>query len=252
MLKKRIIALLLLNDNRLIKTINFDKYRDVGDPISTAKILSDSDADEIILLDINRKKKSIKDLAKHINHICENCFVPLSVGGGIKNIENAVHIIKSGADKIILNSICYKNYLVISEISNRLGKQAVIASVDVRKEKNKYVLFSENGKKKESVTLEDHLRKLVESGVGEIMINSIDLEGTMSGIDLNLVSKVSAYVNVPVISTGGIGNYDHIKDVFTQSSSSAVACGSLFNFTDSNPIRTKYYLKSYNIPLRIY
>ena len=84
------------------------------------------------------------------------------------------------------------------------------------------------------------------------MINSIDLEGTMSGIDLNLVSKVSAYVNVPVISTGGIGNYDHIKDVFTKSSSSAVACGSLFNFTDSNPIRIKYYLKSYNIPLRIY
>ncbi len=133
-----------------------------------------------------------------------------------------------------------------------MGKQAVIASVDVRKEKNKYILFSENGKKKESVTLEDHLRKLVESDVGEIMINSIDQEGTMSGVDLNLVSKVSSYVNVPVISTGGVGNYDHIKDVFSQSSSSAVACGSLFNFTDSNPIRIKSYLKSYNISLRIY
>ena len=144
--------MLLLNDNRLIKTINFDKYRDVGDPISTAKILSDSDADEIILLDINRKKKSIKDLAIHINHICENCFVPLSVGGGIKNIENAVHIIKSGADKIILNSICYKNYLVISEISNRLGKQAVIASVDVRKEKINMYYFLKMVKKRVSYT----------------------------------------------------------------------------------------------------
>ena len=145
MLKKRIIPLLLLNDNRLIKTINFDKYRDVGDPISTAKILSDSDADEIILLDIKRKKKSIKDLAKHINHICENCFVPLSVGGGIKTLKMQF-IVKSGADKIILNSICYKNYLVISEISNRLGKQAVIASVDVRKEKINMYYFLKNKK----------------------------------------------------------------------------------------------------------
>ena len=252
MLKKRIIPLLLLNEDRLIKTIKFEKYKDVGDPISTVKIFSDSDADEIILLDVNRKKKSIENLSKYLKKISENCFVPLSVGGGIKNIENAIQLIKSGADKVVVNSICYKNYKIISEISSRLGKQAVIVSIDVKKENGEYKLFSENGSIKESVSLIDHLTNITKNNAGEIMINSIDQEGTMSGVDLNLVSKVSSIVNVPIISTGGVGNYDHIKDVFLQSSSSAVACGSLFNFTDSNPIRTKSYLKSYNIPLRIY
>lgn len=252
MLKKRIIPLLLLNEDRLIKTIKFDKYRDVGDPVSTAKIFSDSDADELIFLDVNKKKRSIEKLIKYLKDISENCFVPLSVGGGIRNIENAIQLIKSGADKIVLNSICYKNYSILKEISNRLGKQAVVASIDVKKENNKYILFSDDGRKKETISLEVHLKNLVENNVGEIMINSIDQEGTMSGVDLNLVSKVCSNVNVPVISTGGVGSYDHIKDIFFGSSSSAVACGSLFNFTDSNPIRVKSYLKNYNIPLRIY
>ena len=222
------------------------------DPVSTVKILCDSDADEIILLDINKKKRSIDNLIKHLRNISENCNVPLSVGGGINNIENAIELIKEGADKIVLNSICYNNYSFLMRLSNIIGKQAIVASIDVRNQNNNYILFSDCGRRKEAIGLEDHLKNLLENNVGEIMINSIDCEGTMCGSDLNLISKVCLYSNVPVISTGGIGNYDHIKNIFLHSSSSAVACGSLFNFTDSNPLRIKSYLKGYNIPLRLY
>lgn len=252
MLKKRIIPLLLLMNDRLVKTVNFDKFKDVGDPTSTAKIFNDSDADELILLNINRKNRLSSSLVPVLNEISKECFVPLAAGGGINSIEDATELIKNGADKVVLNSICYDNYDFIKSLANILGKQAVIASIDVRKIDKKFHLFSNCGTKVNLISLEEHLKKLIQNNVGEIMINSIDCEGTMTGPDHDLIMKVSKNTNVPIIYSSGIGNYDHIKDIFQMANISAVACGSLFNFTDSNPIRTKSYLKSYNINLRLF
>jgi len=252
MLKKRIIPLLLLMENRLVKTINFDKYKDVGSPTSTAKIFNDSDADEIILLNINRKDRTISSLIPFLKKISKECFIPISAGGGINSLDDATDVIKNGADKIVINSICYNNYAFVKNLSNKFGKQAVVASVDVKKIDQKFSLFSNCGKNLKSITLEDHIQKLIQNNVGEIMINSIDKEGTMEGPDHDLIMQVNKICNVPIIYTSGIGNYDHIKNIFKTSNISAVACGSLFNLTDSNPIRVKSYLKIYDIPLRIY
>ncbi len=252
MLKKRIIPLLLLRDGRLIKPKNFDKFRDVGDPVSNAKIFNNSDADEIIFLNINKGDRSVEKLLDILKDISKNCFIPISAGGGIKSVEDAIKLVKSGADKIVVNSICYEDYSLISKISKNLGKQAVVASIDVKKENENYLLYSNCGLKKQNISLENHLQKLIKSNVGEILINSIDKEGTMIGSDINLINEVCKNAKVPIIGSGGIGNYDHIKEVFLSTSASAVACGSLFNFTDSNPIRIKSYLKIYDIPLRIF
>lgn len=252
MLKKRIIPLLLLMNGRLVKSVNFDNFKDVGNPVSCVKIFSNSDADELILLNINRKNRSSSSLIPVLKEISEECFVPISVGGGINSLDDASEIIKNGADKIIINSICYENYNFVKSLTNKLGRQAVVASIDVKKINNKYVLFADCGKKLNQISLEEHISKLIKNNVGEIMINSIDCEGTMSGPDLDLAMQVTKISNVPIIYSSGIGNYDHIKDIFKISEVSAVACGSLFNFTDSNPIRVKSYLKNYNINLRIF
>ena len=252
MLKKRIIPLLLILDDRFVKTINFGTFKDVGDPISTAKIFNDSDADELILLNINRDNKFLSKLIFFLKEISKECFIPISAGGGIKSIEEATLIIKNGADKIVINSACYENYDLIKNIAEKFGRQAVVASVDVKKEDGHLKLFSKCGKKIEKITLENHIKKLIKNNVGEIMINSIDCEGTMKGPDYGLAQKINDLTSVPIIFSGGIGNYDHIKNIFEISNISAVACGSLFNFTDSNPIRAKAYLKSYNINLRLF
>tara|TARA_B100001250_G_C19775480_1_gene779329 strand:- start:81 stop:839 length:759 start_codon:yes stop_codon:yes gene_type:complete len=252
MLKKRIIPLLLLMNDRLVKTINFNKFKDVGNPISNAKIFNDSDADELILLNINRNNRVHSSLMPILKEISKECFVPISAGGGISSIEDATDIIKNGADKIVINSICYNNYSFIKSLASKFGRQAVVASIDVKKIDKKFHLFSECGTLLNKITLEEHLEKLIKNDVGEIMITSINCEGTMEGPDHDLIKQVSNSTNVPIIYSGGVGNYDHIKDIFQIANISAVACGSLFNFTDSNPIRTKSYLKNYNINLRIF
>mgnify|MGYP006081702461 CR=1 FL=1 len=252
MLKKRIIPLLLLMNDRLVKTVNFDKFKDVGNPVSTAKIFNDSDADELAILNINRNNRVSSSLIPVLKEISKECFVPIAAGGGISSIQDATDIIKNGADKIIINSICYDNYDFIKSLSNRFGKQAIVASVDVKKIDQKFNLFSNCGTILHKISLEEHLQRLIENDVGEIMINSIDCEGTMKGPDHELIVKVGNSSNVPIIYSGGVGNYDHIKNIFKMANISAVACGSLFNFTDSNPIRIKSYLKSYNINLRLF
>ena len=252
MLKKRIIPLLLLMNNRLVKTINFDNFKDVGNPISTAKIFNDSDADELILLNINRKERHSSLLIPILKEISKECFIPIAAGGGINSFKDANEIIKNGADKIIINSLCYDNYDFIKSLSSKLGRQAVVASIDVRKINDKYSLYSDCGKKLHQISLEKHILELVKNNVGEIMINSIDCEGTMKGPDLDLIMQICSISNVPIIYSSGIGNYDQIKNIFKMSNISAVACGSLFNFTDSNPIRVKSYLKNYNINLRLF
>ena len=252
MLKKRIIPLLLIMNERLVKTINFDNFKDVGNPISNAKIFNDSDADELILLNINREKRLSNSLIPVLKEISKECFIPISVGGGINSFNDASEIIKNGADKIIINSICYNNYNFVKNLASKLGRQAIVASIDVKKINNNYSLFSNCGKQLNQISLEEHLLKLIKNDVGEIMINSIDCEGAMAGPDLDLVMQISNISSVPIIYSGGIGNYDHIKDIFKISKISAVACGSLFNFTDSNPIRIKSYLKNHNINLRLF
>ena len=177
--------------------------------------------------------------------------MPLAVGGGIRNYKDAATLIKRGADKVVLNTICYDNPQIISEIANNFGNQAVIVAIDVKKNPEGYSLYSSCGQTIESVLLEEHCNNCINAGAGEILIQSIDQDGSMQGFDLELMRYIKNIVNIPIIALGGAGNYLHLRDVFLKSNVSAVACGSLFNFSDSNLIRAKAFLSNYNLDFKV-
>jgi len=250
-LKKRIIPVQLLLKNRLVKTINFDEYRDVGDPVSSSRVYNSQYADELIFLNIDKNSVDISPLEETLESVSKVCFMPLAVGGGIRNFKDAATLINKGADKVVLNSICYENLELISEISDNFGSQAVIVAIDVRNKEECFTLYSNGGQKKESVSLANHCRNCISAGAGEILVQSIDQDGAMHGFDLQLMDYVNNIVDIPVIALGGAGNYLHLRDVFLATNISAVACGSLFNFSDSNLIRAKAFLSNHNLEFKI-
>jgi cyclase len=253
MLKKRIIPVQLLINNRLVKTVNFGSYKDAGDPISSSRIYSQQDTDELVFLNIDRKKRDINELIPLIRKVSEVCFMPLSVGGGIKYLKDAEQLIENGADKIVINSTCYTKPELIREIADKFGVQAVVISIDVKYDfiNGQYNLYSECGKKRENISLMEHIVSVTKNGAGEIFINSIDRDGTMTGYDINLIKEVMRYTSIPVIACGGSGNFDHLKEVFTKTDVSALGCGSVFIFGDNNPIRAKSFLSNYNINFKV-
>ena len=253
MLKKRIIPVQLLIYNRLVKTIQFGKYRDVGNPVSSSKIYNDSDADELIFINIDRSARTIEPMLSLIEKVSEVCFMPLSVGGGIKTLDDAAKLIKNGADKVIINSEAYNDVKLVQSIADTFGAQAVVVSIDVRNDSttDSYKLYSDCGRRLEEVKLKEHIVSCVEQGTGEFFINSIDNDGVMGGYDIRLISEVVNYANVPVIGCGGAGTFEHMLDAFLKTDVSGLACGSLFNFGDNNPIRAKAFLRNYNIPFKI-
>ncbi len=251
MLKKRIIPVQLLLNNRLVKSVKFNEYRDVGDPVSSSHVYNSQYADELIFLNIDKNPTGIEPLEAVLESVSEVCFMPLSVGGGVRNYKDAATLIKRGADKVVINTICYDKPQIISEIANNFGNQAVIVAIDVKKNIEGYSLYSNCGRTMESVPLEEHCNNCINAGAGEILIQSIDQDGTMQGYDLELMRHIKNIVDIPIIALGGAGNYLHLRDVFLESNVSAVACGSLFNFSDSNLIRAKAFLSNYNLDFKI-
>lgn len=242
MLAKRIIPIQLLLDGRLVKTRKFGDWRYVGNPVKSCAVYNSAHADEILFLNISRDDRTIAPLRSIIGKVSEVSFIPMSVGGGISSAPDAAELIRAGADRVVLNSVAYSNPDVITAIASTFGVQSVVASVDVRFDSD-YRLFSDCGRTPEKGSLEQHVRRCIDAGAGEIMVQSIDRDGTMAGFDIELVGRVKSVASVPVIVAGGSGNYDHLKDAF-QTGIGAVACGSLFNFSDSNPLRAKSYLAS--------
>lgn len=252
MLKKRIIPIQLLLDRRLVKTQNFANWRDVGDPVKSSAVYNSQYADELIFLDISRDSRDVSGLAKLIEAVSAVCFMPVSMGGGIRTADDAAFLILHGADKVVVNSVTYSNLNIIAETAKNFGTQAVVAGIDAAFDEDisDYVLYSHCGQRRERVGLSQHVRRCIEAGAGEIMIQSIDRDGTMSGYDLELINRTVVCSNVPIIAAGGSGNYEHLKAVFLETDISAVACGSLFNFSDSNPIRAKAFLSNYGLPFK--
>lgn len=250
MLKRRIIPIELLSGRRLVKTRCFDAPRDVGDPVKSSQVYSTQDADELLLLSILRGEVAFTELHETVIAIAEQCFVPFTVGGGIERCEQAATLIAAGADKVVLNSVMYGSSDVARHIARDFGRQAVVVAIDVRLIDGEYALFSQGGRCRQAVGLEKHILNVVAAGAGEIMIQSVDRDGMMQGYDLQLLSRVTAATNVPVIAAGGAGHFMHLKEAF-DIGVDAAACGSLFNFGDNNPLRAKAFLKNYKIPLKV-
>jgi cyclase len=251
MLKRRIIPVQLLMNGRLVKTRRFVDWRDVGDPVKSSAVYNSQNADELIFLNIARERATVQPLAELIEKVALECFMPLSVGGGIYDFDDAAYLIQNGADKVIINSAAYRDRELISRIADRFGTQAVIVAIDAKSEVDRYVAVSASASKEEPVTIEEHIRECEAAGAGEFMIQSVDRDGTMEGFDLPLLRMACAATKVPMIGCGGSGHYNHLKEAFLETDVSALACGSLFNFSDSNPLRAKAFLSNYGLQFKV-
>ncbi len=251
MLKKRIIPIQLLHEGRLVKSRAFERFRDVGDPLKSSAVYNSQTADELVLLNIARDGRDVNVLVEALAEISKVCFMPLSIGGGIASIDDARALFNAGADKVIVNSSAYDDATLLPAIADRFGSQAVIAAIDVKRTPGRApTLWSDCGRLARNIDMDTHIARCVELGAGEILVQSIDRDGGMAGFDLDMIGAACAASTIPVIAAGGAGDYAHLADAFAAGDLSAVACGSLFNFSDSNPIRARSYLRNKGLAFR--
>jgi cyclase len=230
MLKRRLIPCLLLRNGGLVKTIKFSNPKYVGDPINAIHIFNEKEVDELIVLDITASKEKREPNYDLIERIAGECFMPLCYGGGIRTIEQARHLFKLGVEKISIQTAALHNLSIIKQISEEVGSQSVVASIDVLKNKlGKYLLYSSSRGKTHHLPWTDYLNSVVEAGAGEIVLNAVDNDGMMKGMDLELIRRASINTSVPLIAIGGAGSLSHLKSAF-ESGASAVAAGSFFVF----------------------
>ena len=250
MLKKRIIPTLLFKNNKLVKGINFNSWRTVGSIMQSVRIYKMRKVDELILLDIsatNLNKKIDLDL---INEVANECFMPLTFGGGVKTIEDISNILKSGADKVCINTASINNLKFIKEACKIFGSQAIVISVDYKKSEA-IEIWSNSGQVKSDLVFEDYLKDLESIGVGEIILTSIDKDGTMEGYDIDTIIKVNKFLNIPIIASGGAGNFENMLDLLNSTNVSALAASSIYHFTNKTPLDIKKFLFTKKVPVRL-
>lgn len=228
MLKTRIIPALLLRDDALVKTIKFKNPSYIGDPVNTVRIFNELEVDELIFLDIEASSKERKPNLRVLAEIANECFMPLAYGGGISDFETASKIFSIGFEKVVLNAVCHSNPNVIEQVARHYGNQAVVASVDVKKNFwGNYEVWTHSGAVNTKKSPISWCKQLEEMGVGEVLLTSIDREGTWSGFDLELIREVSQATQVPLVAHGGAGSIDDIGRVVHEGKASAVALGSM-------------------------
>jgi len=251
MLKNRIIPCLDVKNGRVVKGINFVDLKDAGDPVEQAKIYSDGGADEICFLDItasNENRDTIYDVVKDTS---QKCFVPLTVGGGVRSVEDISKLLNCGADKVSINTAAVQNAEVIVKSSKKFGSQCVVVAIDVKKNEDKWEVFTHGGRNKTGIDAVEFAKKMEDSGAGELLVTSMDRDGTQVGYDIDLMSKISSTVNIPLIASGGAGNPDHLLDGIKLGNASAVLAASIFHYGKYSIKETKEYLDSKGIPVRI-
>jgi cyclase len=251
MLKTRVIPTMLWKDLSLVKGIGFNSWRRVGSVIPAIKIYNSRDVDELILLDITATIDDREPDEESIKSFASECFVPLTIGGGIKKISQIEYLLSSGADKISINSHSYIDPMFIKNASNYFGSQCIVSSIDFKKlDSEKYACFSNSGKENMNIDPVEWAKKMEQLGCGEILLTSIDLDGSQKGYDIEIIKKVSDAVKIPVIASGGAGNYEHMISAIKDGGASAVAAASIFHFTDKTPAKAKEAMKDKNIPVR--
>tara|TARA_B100001964_G_C14242906_1_gene605968 strand:- start:1910 stop:2686 length:777 start_codon:yes stop_codon:yes gene_type:complete len=233
MLLPRIIPCLLLTKDGLVKTENFKNPNYIGDPINTVKIFNEKKADELIILDIHATTQNYEPNYKLIDKLARESKMPICYGGGIKNLDQAKKIFSFGIEKIGLSSIIFSNLKIISEISNYAGSQSTVVVLDIFKENNEYFIFINNGKTKIDENFDNFIVKLQDEGVGEIVVNSINKDGSMSGFDFDLINKIFYLTKIPITVLGGAKDYSDIENVVKKYGSIGIAAGSLFVYKGS-------------------
>jgi cyclase len=252
MLKKRIIPCLDVKDGRVVKGINFVNLKDAGDPVEQAQIYDKGGADEICFLDITASNENRKILLDKVSETARSCFVPLTVGGGVSSTDDIKNLLLAGADKVSINTAAVKNHNFIKESSIRFGSQCIVIAIDVKKvSNNKWEVFTHGGRNPTGIDIIKYAKIVENNGAGEILLTSMDRDGTKMGYDIELTKTISNLVSIPVIASGGVGNLDHLYDGFKLGLASAVLAASIFHYGNYTILEAKKYLLDKNIPIRL-
>ena len=251
MLKNRIIPCLDVKNGRVVKGINFVDLKDAGDPVEQAKIYSDGGADEICFLDITASNENRDTIFDVVEKTSKKCFVPLTVGGGVRSIEDINKLLNCGADKVSINTAAVQNTKVVIESSKKFGSQCIVVAIDAKHNGKSWEIFTHGGRKSTGIDALDYAKKMEDCGAGELLVTSMDRDGTQAGYDIDLMSNISSRVNIPVIASGGVGNLDHLVEGIKLGKASAVLAASIFHYGKYSVKQAKEYLDSKGIPVRI-
>lgn len=251
MLSKRIIACLDVRDGAVVKGVNFDGLRHAGDPAMLARRYNDEGVDEIVILDVTATAEGRRALADTICRVARELFIPLTVGGGIRTAEDATACVEAGADKVSLNTAAIERPDLITQLAGRYGSQAVVVAIDAKRINRRFPVFARSGTTETALDAVEWAREAERRGAGEVLLTSIDRDGTKGGFDCALTAEVSAAVSIPVIASGGAGNFEHFVEVFTLGKADAALAASIFHDASTSVCSLKEYLRSHQIPVRV-
>ena len=252
MLKNRIIPCLDVKDGRVVKGVNFVELVDAGDPVEQAKLYDKGGADELCFLDITATSDNRGLILDVIRRVAEQCFMPLTVGGGVRELEDIRNLLLAGADKVSINSAAVKRPEFVREAAEKFGSQCIVVAIDAKQTApGKFEIFTHGGRNPTGIDAVEWAKKMAEYGAGEILLTSMDRDGTKIGVNLELTRAVSEAVTIPVIASGGIGKVEHFGQAFREGKADAVLAASVFHFGELSIAEVKEALKAENIPVRI-
>jgi cyclase len=251
MITKRIIPCLDIKEGRTVKGINFENIKDAGDPVELAIEYAKQGADELVFLDITATNEKRKTLSELVTRIAKHINIPFTVGGGISSVEDVSILLNSGADKISVNTSAVKNPQLIKELANQFGSQCIVLAIDTKFENNDWYVYLNGGRVKTELKTIDWAKEGVELGAGEILLTSMNNDGTKDGFAIDITKQISEAVNVPVIASGGAGNMQHFEDVFKNGKADAALAASVFHYKEIAIPELKKYLKENKIEIRL-
>jgi len=251
MLAKRIIPCLDVKDGRVVKGINFVKLRDAGDPVENARIYEEQEADELTFLDITASYEGRRAMLEVVKRTAEQVFMPITVGGGIKSLEDIRLLLKAGADKVSINTAAVKDPNLIKEAAERFGSQCIVVAIDAKRTEKSWEVYIYGGRTPTGIDALRWAKKVESLGAGEILLTSMDRDGTEKGYDIELTRAVADLVDIPVIASGGAGTLEHLYEVFSQTGASAALAASIFHYRKYSVLEVKRYLKKMGVAVRI-
>ena len=249
----RIIPCLDVSNGRVVKGINFKNLVDAGDPVEMARIYNEEGADEITFLDISASVEDRKTTLDVVSATADEVFIPLTVGGGISSVADVDQLLRAGADKISINTAAIKNPNLINQVSERFGAQVLVVSIDAKRGRTKsgFEVTTHGGRNTTGIDAFEWIEQAINRGVGEILLNSMDMDGTRAGYDLELINKITSQVSIPVIASGGVGNLQHLVDGITKGHADAVLAASIFHYGEYTVGQAKEYMAAQGIPVRL-
>ena len=250
MLAKRIIACLDVRDGQVVKGINFEGLRSAGDPAALARRYNEEGIDELVILDVTATLEKRRAMANTVRAVAKELFIPLCVGGGIRDADDAAAVVEAGADKVSLNTAALTNPELITRLASQYGSQAVIVAIDAKRGEGGYAVYARSGTTAASRDAVEWAREAEDRGAGEILLTSIDRDGTKIGFDCEMTAAVSRAVNIPVIASGGAGSFDHFVDVFSSGHADAALAASIFHYAEHSVSGLKRHLHDRGIPVR--